>query len=138
MTEFKMIRLYSECLRYKTYSDRLAYLQEIARIGEIKFGGQRYRNQDFYHSYEWRKFRNKIITRDFGCDLALEDHEILGNIFIHHINILSVEEFMEDSESLMDPENCICVSRATHDLIHYGGEPAKQITERKPGDTRLW
>ena len=133
-----MIRSYSECIRYKTYADRLAYLQEIARIGEIKFGGQRYRNQDFYHSYEWRKFRNKIITRDFGYDLAIENLEINGSIIIHHINILSIDDMLNGSSLLMDPENCICVSRATHDLIHYGGEPKQEILERKPGDTRLW
>ena len=41
---------------------------------------------------------------------------------------------------LLDPENAICVSAATHKVIHYGTGQNKNMPdgERKPGDTCPW
>ena len=41
---------------------------------------------------------------------------------------------------LLDPENAICVSAATHKVIHYGTRKGPKLPdgERRPGDTCPW
>ena len=136
------MRKYSELILLPTLEERFQYLK-IADgiIGDATFGGYRYLNQGFYTSREWRNFRNYIITRDCGCDMAFPGQEIAGKILIHHLNPLTKEDLLQARDCLMDPENVVCVSDMTHNLIHYGTNatyPTNEYVPRKPNDTCLW
>lgn len=135
-----MIKTYSEMLTYQTFEDRFNYLKLDGHIGIDTFGFDRYLNQTFYKSQEWKRFRRDIIVRDNGCDLAFEEYEIYGIILIHHLNPITKEDILNRSSCLMDPENVVCVSKRIHNAIHYGDE--KQLysgpTIRRPNDTCPW
>ena len=131
---------YSELLKFDNFLDRYRYLRLGDKIGDETFGYDRYINQIFYHSPEWRSFRNEIIIRDNGCDLGIDDYEIHGLIIIHHINPITKNDILFRDKKLMDPENVICVSDITHKAIHYGDESLLPIVmdERYPYDTIPW
>lgn len=133
---------YSELIKLPTFEDRFNYLSLKGSIGRSTFGGNRYLNQRFYASREWKDFRRDVIIRDNGCDLAINDgdHEIHDRIIIHHLNPISIEDVRTHCfDILLDYENVICVSHNTHEAIHYGSEVTLgTYHERTPNDTRLW
>lgn len=135
-----MPRTYSELIQIPTFIDRFKYLKLGGVVGEETFGYDRYLNQAFYQSYEWRRLRDQIIVRDCGCDLAIEGHEIFDRILIHHMNPIRAEDILKHSEFVMDPEYLICTSKLTHDAIHFGDESIlyHDPIERKAGDTCPW
>lgn len=136
-----MIRTYSELIRIDDFYERFEYLRLNGAVGEETFGWQRYLNQFFYRNNpKWRKTRNKIIIRDNGCDLAHEDYEIYGPIYVHHLNPIAIEDVEDDNPILYDPEFLICTSDNTHKAIHYGDQSLlpKLPEERRPGDTCPW
>ena len=62
-----------------------------------------------------------------------------GPIIVHHINPITQEDIDEwNVEKLFNPDNLICVSVETHNLIHYRKRKSLEFVERKPGDTKLW
>jgi hypothetical protein len=136
-----MIRTYSELMTLPTFEERYEYVRIGGRVGDETFGFDRYLNQMFYNSHEWRRFRRDIIVRDMGCDLAIEDREIGGLIIVHHLNPINIDDVLRRSEEiLMNPENVICVSDNTHKAIHYGDESlliTAQV-ERCKNDTCPW
>lgn len=146
------MKRYSELIQYSSFDDRFNYLKLSGRIGEDTFGFDRYLNQDFYQSSEWRRFRDKIIIRDEGCEMGLRDFPITDwiirngiiirpKIIVHHINPLSKDDILAHSDLLFDPENVICVSDLTHKAIHYGDlelAKPKEFRERTPFDTCPW
>ena len=135
-----IIRTYSELIQFPTLEERYAYLKLDGQVGEETFGFDRYLNQIFYKSKEWQTIRMNIIVRDNGCDLGLAGYEIGRRIFIHHMNPISKRDILERSDFLLNPEYLICVTKRTHDAIHYGDEsllPTKPI-ERRPNDTCPW
>lgn len=136
----KIIRTYSELIRLKTFEERFEYLKLDGIIGRETFGFDRYLNQMFYTSIEWKKFRRDIILRDNGCDLAIPGLDIVGKIFIHHLNPITKEDILNRTEYLMNPEFVICSSKLTHDAIHYGDSDLlpKGPIERKRNDTCPW
>lgn len=136
----KIIRTYSELIRLKTFEERFEYLKLDGTVGESTFGFDRYLNQMFYTSIEWRNFRRDIILRDNGCDLAIPGLDIVGKIFIHHLNLLTKEDILNQTEYLMNPEFVVCASKLTHDAIHYGDSNLlpKGPIERKRNDTCPW
>lgn len=109
-------------------------------VGEETFGCDRYLNQIFYKSEEWKRIRRRVIIRDNGYDLAWEEYEIKGIIIIHHINPITKEDILNRSSKLFDLENLICTSVNTHKAIHYGNEEMlpKKIVERTMNDTCPW
>lgn len=109
-------------------------------VGKETFGWERYLNQQFYRSKEWKRFRNEIIIRDQGCDMALEDYPIGRGLVLHHINPITAKDILDGSSALLDPENVVCVSSLTHRAIHYSDDSLlpKPIVERTPNDTTLW
>lgn len=133
-------RCYSELARLKTFEERFEYLKLSARIGEETFGFDRYLNQKFYNSPEWKHFRRGIIIRDFGSDLGIEGREIPGRIEIHHINPITIGDITDSGEGLFDPENVICTSPLTHKAIHFGDISLlpREPVERKPNDMSPW
>ena len=122
------IRTYSELILLPTFEERFKYLQLNGRVGDDIFGFDRYINQNFYRSAEWKRIRDQIIIRDNGCDLAFEGYEIYGRILIHHMNPITISDIKFSTEYLMNPEYLICVTHNTHNAIHYGDE--KQIITR--------
>lgn len=136
------MKSYSELLLFNTFEERFDYLKCSSTIGEDTFGYNRYLNQIFYKSPEWRNFRNKIIVRDNGCNMALREYPIHGLIAIHHINPITMEDIVNRNfEVLLNPENVVCVSDETHKLIHYGDISVidqMAIGERSPNDMNPW
>ena len=132
-------KTYSELIKLKTFNERLEYLYIGDRIGTETFGMvNRYFNQRFYASMEWRRFRNEIILRDNGCDLGIEGCELgIKNITIHHLNPVTLDDIVKFNRCLLDPENAICVSHATHNTIHFGAKQTEYV-ERTPNDTCPW
>ena len=52
------IRTYSELILLPTFEERFKYLQLNGRVGDDTFGFDRYINQNFYRSTEWKKRPN--------------------------------------------------------------------------------
>lgn len=136
----RMSRTYDELINITSFLDRIKYLKLEGFIGEYTFGGFRELNQTLYASKEWRSLRKRIILRDFGFDLAHKDIPILGKIYIHHINPLTIKDILERKPCVFDPNNLVCVSFDTHNLIHYGIniQDKKELIERRPNDTCPW
>lgn len=135
-----IIRTYSELMSLRTFEERFEYLVLYGSIGIVTFGFDRYINQDFYNSWEWRKIRNKIIDRDNACDLAIPGRDIYDAIRIHHMNPVVLREIDLRDPALIDPEFLICTSLNTHNAIHFGSSKnLKPLPiERRKGDTKLW
>ncbi|MBQ6446459.1 MAG: hypothetical protein IJJ10_03220 [Bacillus sp. (in: Bacteria)] len=133
------IRTYSELIRIPTFEERLKYLQLFNRVGDDTFGFDRYINQQFYRSSEWKQLRNHIIVRDRGCDLGVTGYEIVGKPIIHHMNPLTVNDIKHSSENLLNPEYLILTQHETHNAIHYGTEIiSKEPIIRSKNDTCPW
>lgn len=135
-----IIRTYSELMKLKTFEERYDYLRLSGKVGESSFGYDRYINQLFYKSPEWRRVRDLIIIRDNGCDLGIIDRPIMSKIIVHHMNPVSLEELQESSKKVFNPEFLVCTCHATHNAIHYSNPNllSKLSEERRPGDTLLW
>lgn len=136
----RIIRTYSELITLPTFRERYEYLKLDGRVGEDTFGFDRYLNQQFYKTKEWLSVRDEVIVRDLGCDLAISDREIYGRILVHHMNPLSVDDIVNRSDYLLNPEFLICTSKNTHDAIHYGDgtKLSSDIVERTTNDTCPW
>ena len=135
------LRTYSELITLRTFEERYRYLKLGGRVGEETFGFDRYLNQIFYKSPEWKSVRDFVIVRDHGCDLACPDREILGSrILVHHMNPISVDDILSRSQFLLDPEYLITTVKNTHDAIHYGDENLLLTgpIERTKNDTCPW
>ena len=134
------IRTYSELIKLQTYEERYKYLQLKGTVGEETFGFDRYWNQNFYRSQEWKRIRDYVIIRDNGCDLGMEDRIIQGKIIIHHMNPISSRDIQNVSDYLMNPEYLICTTHQTHNAIHYGDENLLMTNpiERTANDTCPW
>lgn len=134
------IRTYSELITLPTFEERFRYLQLGGKVGEDTFGHDRYLNQMFYTSDEWRRIRRGVIVRDNGCDLGIQDREIHGLIIIHHMNPITIEDIINRSEFLLNPEYLISTVKNTHDAIHFSDERIliTDPIERRPNDTCPW
>ena len=140
MEAIQTMRTYSELSKLKTFKERFEYLKLDGLIGEETFGWDRYLNQVFYKSPEWKSTRDKIIVRDNGRDLGVEGYDIFGKIIIHHMNPMSLGDIANRNPDIFNPEYLICVSHGTHNAIHYGD--ANQLNlgpiERTANDTCPW
>lgn len=134
------LRTYSELRRCETLEERYRYLAIRGTVGRETFGFDRYLNQQFYTSTEWRRIRTHVISRDNGCDLGVTGYEIHDRIYIHHMNPMTIDEIVTGDPRILDPEFLIAVTHRTHNAIHYGDESLlpRPLVERKPGDTKLW
>ena len=134
------MRTYSELVRLSTFEERFRYLRLGGAVGKDTFGFDRYLNQRFYASQEWKAIRDRVIIRDNGCDLGIPDRVIGRRVLIHHMNPITQDDIYHQNDLLMNPEYLICVSHETHNAIHYGDENLLMTVppERKPGDTCPW
>lgn len=135
-----MIRTYRELCRLQTLEERYKYLALRGTVGESTFGYDRWINQNFYTSKQWRDLRHFLIVRDNGCDLGVDDHEIHNRLIIHHMNPMTAKDIEQGDESILDPEFLITTSHTTHNAIHYGDERLlpQPMVQRTFGDTKLW
>lgn len=137
-------KTYSDLIQLETFKERLEYLRIAQKVAEETFGFDRYLNQSFYHSKEWKTIRDQAIVRDNGCDLAIPGMEILDRFYIHHINPIKRDSLIDsDYSEALDLDNLITVSLATHNAIHYGSDYDQFLriqngSERTLGDTKLW
>lgn len=134
------IRRYSDLSELETFRERFDYLMLKGEVGQSTFGFDRWINQQFYTSREWRLLRRDVIARDRGCDLAVEGREIHSRLIVHHMNPISQHDIVHGTETALNPEYLICTTHSTHNAIHYGDASllAKTYTPRTPGDTTLW
>ena len=138
--KMELLRTYSELIRLPTFIQRFEYLRLDGIVGATTFGSDRYLNQLFYTSEEWRRIRDIVIIRDNGCDLAIDGYDIPNRIVIHHMNPITVDDVLKHSAALIDPEFLVCVSDSTHKAIHYGdaGLLPRGPVERIQNDTCPW
>ena len=135
------IRTYSELIELPTFEERFEYLQLNGKVAEETFGYDRYLNQIFYNSYEWKQIRRDVILRDNGLDLGCDDRIIGGRIYVHHMNPILLKDIEKRSVDILNPEYLISCSFDTHNAIHYGDItllPDYEIVERRPNDTIPW
>lgn len=133
-------RTYLELREYYTFEERFRYLSLQGQVGRSTFGFDRYINQGFYKSREWRQLRHHIIARDNACDLGVEGYEIHSRLLVHHMNPIAAEDIAHGEDILFNPNYLITTTHRTHNAIHYGDERqlAKPYVPRSRGDTRLW
>ena len=134
------IRTYSELMTLSTFEERYRYLKLGGKVGAETFGHDRFLNQMLYKNPKWKAARDTAIIRDNGCDLGIDDRDIGGKIYVHHMNPITIEDIENESEFLFDPEYLICVSHNTHNAIHYGDESLLILdpVERTENDTCPW
>lgn len=135
-----IIRTYSELKNLQTFEERFEYLRLRGQVGQDTFGFDRYMNQAFYKSAEWKSVRNYVIVRDNGCDLGLDGYEIHGQILIHHMNPILPDDIKNSTEFLLNPEYLISTILSTHNAIHYGDKTllSRAPIERTRNDTCPW
>lgn len=133
-------RRYSELQLLPTFLERFRYLKLSGTVGEDTFGFDRYINQKFYSSPQWRRIRHHVIDRDNGCDLGIDGYEIHSSVYIHHMIPMNVEDIMHGAGYILDPEFLITTTHQTHNAIHYGNERQlpRPFVPRRPGDTKVW
>lgn len=134
------IRIYSELIMLPTFKERYEYLKLSGQVGVDTFGFNRYLNQVFYRSKEWKAIRDQVILRDNGCDLGIKGREIYGRVLIHHMNPITKDDILQRSEFLLNPEYLITTIKVTHDAIHYSDDSIlfTEPVMRTKNDTCPW
>lgn len=132
-------RCYSELMLLPTFEERYEYLKLCGEVGKDTFGFDRWINQKFYKSQEWKQVRRDVIIRDEGRDLGMEGYELQNGIYVHHMNPMLPKDIVDASDWILNPEYLICCSFDTHNAIHYGDASLlPKVIERKPNDTCPW
>ena len=133
-------RTYSELIQLKTFEERFDYLVLQGVVGHETFGFDRWINQQFYTSRQWRNLRRDIIVRDESCDLGVKGYDIHSRLIVHHMNPLNQHDIVHGTSNALDPEYLICTTHDTHNAIHYGDKSllSTPYEPRRPGDTKLW
>ena len=133
-------RRYSELRRIDSFEERFDYLSLGGEVGVHTFGFDRWMNQLFYHSREWRLIRDEVLVRDQGCDLGVLGYEIPMEPLVHHMNPVTIEDIRNHEQWILDPQYLITTSHKTHNAIHYGDKSLLPLgpVDRRPGDTNLW
>jgi hypothetical protein len=135
-----MNKSFYELIQFETFDDRFNYLKLSGGVGEETFGFERYFNQIFYRSREWKYVRKDVIIRDNGCDLGVPGHEIYSNLLVHHINPVTLEDIEQGRDCLLDLNNLITTTLTTHNALHFGdlSQIPRLPEERTMNDTCLW
>ena len=134
------VRTYSEMLELETFEERYEYLSLQGVVGRETFGFDRWINQQFYTSRQWRLLRRDIIVRDESCDLGVEGYDIHSRLIVHHMNPMIQDDIMYGRDHALNPEFLICTTHQTHNAIHYGDAKLlqKPYIPRRRNDTKLW
>lgn len=136
----RFLRTFRELQHLETFEERFDYLSLRASVGASTFAGERYLNQAFYASREWKQARDIVIVRDGGFDLGIPGREVRAHIIVHHMNPITIEDIERGNPDILDPDLLITTCHDTHNAIHYGDRRRlkQPYVERKPGDTLLW
>ena len=130
--------VYSDLIQLPTFEERLEFLRTDGLSSELTFDKLRYLNQKFYNSRSWKLVRAFVIARDLAFDLAVPGREIVGRVLVHHMNPLAPKDLLYHSADALDPKLLITTSYQTHRAIHFETELREIVSDRKPGDTKLW
>lgn len=141
-----LLKTYSELSKLNTLEERFNYLKLDGIPTNPTFGGRRILSQDFYSSEFWRRARRQVILRDshgkdFAFEMGLEPYTINSIVYVHHINSITIDDVLNHSPSLFDPENLICVSYDIHEALHYSDDRVLNrylVVERTKNDTCPW
>lgn len=136
----KELRTYSELVSFNSFAERFNYLKLSGFVGKETFGTERYLNQKFYRSAEWRSVKRQVVIRDLGMDLGILEVNMSEKLIVHHMNPIDISDIVDASEYLLNPEYLITVTHNTHNAIHYGDENLLYSIpiERTMGDTCPW
>lgn len=134
------IKSWDELGKISTFEGRIEYLRTYSTVGEPTFGYDRWINQRFYRSEEYKRLRRKIVAKQNGWDLGIEGYPLPEIFILHHMNPITVEDIINGSEFAWDPKYLVCVSPATHRAIHYQESKNRLplIAQRSPNDTSPW
>ena len=134
------IRTYQELTQCTTFEERYRYLRLVGQVGVATFGYDRFINQQFYRSHEWKVVRDHVIARDLGRDLGVDGYDIHGRILVHHMNPITHDDLDKGAQTVLHPNYLITTTHNTHNAIHFGDESLLLLppVERRPGDTKLW
>ena len=134
------IRTYQELTQCTTFEERYRYLRLVGQVGVATFGYDRFINQQFYRSHEWKVVRDHVIARDLGRDLGIEGYDIHRRILVHHMNPITHDDLDKGAQTVLHPNYLITTTHNTHNAIHFGDESLLLLppVERRPGDTKLW
>lgn len=134
------MKTYTELSKLNDFQDRFEYLRLHGSVGRETFGFDRWINQNFYKSREWKNARDRVIVRDDGCDLGVPGYEIYGALLVHHINPILMDDIVHGEDWIFNPEYLITTTQRTHNAIHYSDASLlpKVVVARQPGDTKLW
>lgn len=134
------IRTYQELTQCTTFEERYRYLRLVGQVGVATFGYDRFINQQFYRSHEWKVVRDHVIARDLGRDLGIEGYDIHGRILVHHMNPITHDDLDKGAQTVLHPNYLITTTHNTHNAIHFGDESLLLLppVERRLGDTKLW
>ena len=134
------LKSYTELAQIKSFEERYEYLQLRSNVGVPTFGYERWIDQNFYRSRQWKLTRQDVIARDEGCDLGITGYEIYDRIIIHHMNPMTPDQIEGGDPDILNPEYLISTTHQTHNAIHFGDKRnlVQPIVERRPGDTNLW
>lgn len=127
------MKTYSELITLDSFNERLEYL----KLADNEYDSPRNESQTLFKSATWLMVRAEIINRDLGFDLGVFGHYVYDRIIVHHINPITINDILNETKALFDPENLITTSMDTHNRIHYSRKEEPYV-ERKPGDTILW
>lgn len=134
-----MRKCYTELIQIPTFEERFEYLKLGGQVGSETFGFDRWINQRFYRSHEWKQIRSKVILRDEGRDLGVEGYELQNGVYVHHMNPMIPKDIVDAESWILNPEFLICVSLNTHNAIHFGDASLlPKLIERRPNDTCPW
>lgn len=134
------IKSWDELGKIETFEGRIEYLRTYSTVGEPTFGYDRWINQKFYRSAEYRRLRQKIAAKQYGWDLGINGYPLPEVFILHHMNPITVEDIIDGSEFAWDPKYLVCVSPATHRAIHFQDVKNRLplIAHRSPNDTSPW
>lgn len=134
------MKTYRELRRIDTFEERYRYLALGGVVGRETYGFDRWINQTFYQSVDWRRLRREVIMRDNGCDLGIDGYEIHDRVLVHHMNPITAEHIEHADDLVWNPDYLITTTHRTHNAIHYGDESLlpKIFVPRSRGDTKLW
>ena len=94
------IKTYSELIELTTLEERYQYLRLSGLVGDPTFGSDRWMNQAFYRSAEWRRVRDFVIARDLGCDLGVDEFPVHSRPTIHHMNPMQTKDLIRHDASI--------------------------------------
>lgn len=134
------IKTWTELIKLQSLEERIDYLRTYSTVGEVTFGYDRWINQRFYRSKEYKRLRQEIVRRQNGMDLGVDGYPLPDKFILHHMNPITSEDIVNGSEYAWDPEYLVCVSLATHNAIHYKGESngLPRMAVRSQYDTCPW